>query len=174
MVELDTIVGLCKRRGFIFQSSEIYGGLGSAWDYGPLAWSSSGTSRTSGGGTTSSSGGHGRDRPRHHDASDVWKASGHADHSPTRSPDARSAAATTGRTTCPTPSARASGPRAAEAGGGAVLNRNDPPRRWPTGSRTTPQARPNLKDPAILADPGRMATRCPTAAGRSPIRSPPT
>ncbi len=35
-VELDTIVSLCKRRGFIFQSSEIYGGLGSAWDYGPL------------------------------------------------------------------------------------------------------------------------------------------
>jgi glycyl-tRNA synthetase len=36
MVEMDTIVSLCKRRGFIFQSSEIYGGLGSAWDYGPL------------------------------------------------------------------------------------------------------------------------------------------
>ena len=36
MVDLDTIVSLCKRRGFIFQSSEIYGGLGSAWDYGPL------------------------------------------------------------------------------------------------------------------------------------------
>jgi len=36
MVELDTIVSLCKRRGFVFQSSEIYGGLGSAWDYGPL------------------------------------------------------------------------------------------------------------------------------------------
>jgi glycyl-tRNA synthetase len=33
---LETIVSLCKRRGFIFQSSEIYGGLGSAWDYGPL------------------------------------------------------------------------------------------------------------------------------------------
>jgi len=36
MVDLDTIVSLSKRRGFIFQSSEIYGGLGSAWDYGPL------------------------------------------------------------------------------------------------------------------------------------------
>jgi glycyl-tRNA synthetase len=35
-VEMDTIVSLCKRRGFIFQSSEIYGGLGSTWDYGPL------------------------------------------------------------------------------------------------------------------------------------------
>ena len=35
-VPLDKIVSLCKRRGFIFQSSEIYGGLGSTWDYGPL------------------------------------------------------------------------------------------------------------------------------------------
>lgn len=33
---MDTIVSLCKRRGIIFQSSEIYGGLGSTWDYGPL------------------------------------------------------------------------------------------------------------------------------------------
>ena len=36
MVDMDKIVSLSKRRGFIFQSSEIYGGLGSAWDYGPL------------------------------------------------------------------------------------------------------------------------------------------
>ncbi|NLC59482.1 MAG: glycine--tRNA ligase [Armatimonadetes bacterium] len=36
MVDMETIVSLCKRRGFIFQSSEIYGGLGSCWDYGPL------------------------------------------------------------------------------------------------------------------------------------------
>lgn len=35
-VEMDKIVSLCKRRGFIFQSSEIYGGLGSVWDYGPM------------------------------------------------------------------------------------------------------------------------------------------
>jgi glycyl-tRNA synthetase len=35
-VDMDTIVSLCKRRGFIFQSSEIYGGIGSTWDYGPL------------------------------------------------------------------------------------------------------------------------------------------
>src|SRR5918999_5635417 len=34
--DMDTIVSLCKRRGFIFQSSEIYGGLAGAWDYGPL------------------------------------------------------------------------------------------------------------------------------------------
>jgi len=33
---MDKIVSLCKRRGFIFQSSEIYGGLSGAWDYGPL------------------------------------------------------------------------------------------------------------------------------------------
>ena len=33
---LDDIVSLCKRRGFVFPSSEIYGGLSSAWDYGPL------------------------------------------------------------------------------------------------------------------------------------------
>ena len=31
---LDKIVALCKRRGFIFQSSEIYGGLASTYDYG--------------------------------------------------------------------------------------------------------------------------------------------
>lgn len=34
--DLNTLVSLCKRRGFVFQSSEIYGGLGSCWDYGPL------------------------------------------------------------------------------------------------------------------------------------------
>ena len=35
-VNLEKLVSLCKRRGFIFQSSEIYGGLASTWDYGPL------------------------------------------------------------------------------------------------------------------------------------------
>ncbi|WP_320127954.1 glycine--tRNA ligase [uncultured Sphaerochaeta sp.] len=35
-VTMDKIVSLCKRRGFIFQSSEIYGGLNGAYDYGPL------------------------------------------------------------------------------------------------------------------------------------------
>ena len=35
-VDMETIVSLCKRRGFIFQSSEIYGGAGGCWDYGPL------------------------------------------------------------------------------------------------------------------------------------------
>lgn len=33
---MEKIVSLCKRRGFIFQSSEIYGGCGGIWDYGPL------------------------------------------------------------------------------------------------------------------------------------------
>jgi glycyl-tRNA synthetase len=33
---MDKIVSLAKRRGFVFQSSEIYGGLSSAWDYGPM------------------------------------------------------------------------------------------------------------------------------------------
>jgi len=33
---MEKIVSLCKRRGFIFQSSEIYGGLSNTWDYGPF------------------------------------------------------------------------------------------------------------------------------------------
>ncbi|GMU80303.1 MAG: hypothetical protein AMXMBFR47_01740 [Planctomycetota bacterium] len=33
---MDKLTALCKRRGFIFQSSEIYGGIGGFWDYGPL------------------------------------------------------------------------------------------------------------------------------------------
>ncbi|MCX5716311.1 MAG: glycine--tRNA ligase [Candidatus Omnitrophica bacterium] len=33
---MEKLVSLCKRRGFIFQSSEVYGGLESTWDYGPL------------------------------------------------------------------------------------------------------------------------------------------
>lgn len=80
-VSMEKIVSLCKRRGFIFQSSEIYGGLGSAWDYGPLgielkrnlkeAWWKSVV--------------HGRDDVVGLDTSilmhpQVWKASGHADH----------------------------------------------------------------------------------------------
>ncbi|MBK5200565.1 MAG: glycine--tRNA ligase [Spirochaetaceae bacterium] len=35
-VTMDKIVSLCKRRGFIFQSSEIYGGLNGSYDYGPM------------------------------------------------------------------------------------------------------------------------------------------
>ena len=33
---MDSIVSLCRRRGFIFQSSEIYGGINGFWDYGPM------------------------------------------------------------------------------------------------------------------------------------------
>ena len=33
---MEKIVSLCKRRGFVFQSSEIYGGINGFWDYGPL------------------------------------------------------------------------------------------------------------------------------------------
>lgn len=33
---LDTITALAKRRGFVYQTSEIYGGLASSYDYGPL------------------------------------------------------------------------------------------------------------------------------------------
>ena len=33
---MERIVSLCKRRGFVFQSSEIYGGINSCYDYGPL------------------------------------------------------------------------------------------------------------------------------------------
>ena len=33
---MEKLVSLCKRRGFVYQSSEVYGGLGSVWDYGPL------------------------------------------------------------------------------------------------------------------------------------------
>jgi len=35
-LKMEDVVSLCKRRGFVFQSSEIYGGFASCWDYGPL------------------------------------------------------------------------------------------------------------------------------------------
>jgi glycyl-tRNA synthetase len=35
-VTMDKIVSLCKNRGIIFQGSEIYGGMGNTWDYGPV------------------------------------------------------------------------------------------------------------------------------------------
>ncbi len=79
-ISMEQIVSLCKRRGFIFQSSEIYGGLASAWDYGPLgvelkrnlkaAWWKSVV--------------HGRDDVVGLDTSilmhpDIWRASGHTE-----------------------------------------------------------------------------------------------
>ena len=33
---LDNVIALAKKRGFVFQAGEIYGGSRSAWDYGPL------------------------------------------------------------------------------------------------------------------------------------------
>ena len=36
MYKLETIISLAKHRGFVFQSSEIYGGLNGCWDFGPL------------------------------------------------------------------------------------------------------------------------------------------
>jgi glycyl-tRNA synthetase len=33
---MEKLVSLAKRRGFVYQSSEIYGGTGAVWDYGPL------------------------------------------------------------------------------------------------------------------------------------------
>lgn len=76
---LQTLVSLCKRRGFVFQSSEIYGGLNSCWDYGPLgvelklnikkAWWQAMTSRRDVVGLDASILMH----------PNVWKASGHVD-----------------------------------------------------------------------------------------------
>lgn len=36
LTDMQTLVSLCKRRGFVFPSSEIYGGINACWDYGPL------------------------------------------------------------------------------------------------------------------------------------------
>ena len=33
---MDTLVALCKNRGYVYPGSEIYGGLANTWDYGPL------------------------------------------------------------------------------------------------------------------------------------------
>jgi len=81
MVDMDKIVSLCKRRGFVFQSSEIYGGTGSCWDYGPLGvelknnvkrawWRDSVQNRSDMVGLDASILMHAK----------VWKASGHLDH----------------------------------------------------------------------------------------------
>src|SRR5215471_2397165 len=77
---MEKIVSLCKRRGFVFQSSEIYGGLNGCWDYGPLgvellrnlkeAWWRSMTNRDDIEGLDASILMH----PR------VWEASGHVQH----------------------------------------------------------------------------------------------
>ena len=77
---IDVLTSISKQRGFVFQSSEIYGGLGSTWDYGPLGielkrnvknlwWKSMVTARDNIVGMDASILMH----------SDVWRASGHID-----------------------------------------------------------------------------------------------
>ena len=77
---MDKIVSLCKRRGFIFQSSEIYGGLASTFDYGPLGAELKNTVKAA----WWKANVHDRDDMVGLDASilmhpDVWKASGHTE-----------------------------------------------------------------------------------------------
>ena len=77
---MEKLVSLCKRKGFIFQSSEIYGGLNGCWDFGPLgvellrnfkeAWWQTMTSREDVEGIDASILMH----PR------TWEASGHVEH----------------------------------------------------------------------------------------------
>jgi len=79
-MEMKKLVSLCKRRGFIYPSSEIYGGINGCWDYGPLGvelkrnikelwWKDVVLSRTNVVGMDASILMH----------SDVWRASGHVD-----------------------------------------------------------------------------------------------
>ncbi|MHC4635833.1 MAG: aminoacyl--tRNA ligase-related protein, partial [Planctomycetota bacterium] len=80
ITKLEDIVSLCKRRGFIFQSSEIYGGLASCYDYGPLGVELKNNVKQAWWKATV----HGRDDIVGLDSSIlmhplVWKASGHAD-----------------------------------------------------------------------------------------------
>jgi len=77
---MEKIVSLCKRRGFVFQSSEIYGGLSSVWDYGPLGVELKRNVKDAWWKTVV----HDRDDVVGLDAGilmhpDVWKASGHVD-----------------------------------------------------------------------------------------------
>jgi len=80
LTKLEDIVSLCKRRGFIFQSSEIYGGLASCYDYGPLGVELKNNVKTAWWKSVV----HSRDDIVGLDCSIlmhplVWKASGHAD-----------------------------------------------------------------------------------------------
>jgi len=77
---MDKVISLCKRRGFVFQSSEIYGGLASTWDYGPLGVELKRNVKSAWWKSTI----HDRDDVVGLDASilmhvDTWKASGHAE-----------------------------------------------------------------------------------------------
>lgn len=78
--QMEKIVSLCKRRGFIFQSSEIYGGCGGVWDYGPLGAELKRNLRTAWWNTMTRE----REDVLGLDASilmnpAIWKASGHVD-----------------------------------------------------------------------------------------------
>ena len=107
---MDKIVALCKRRGFIFQSSEIYGGLASTYDYGHYGvllknnvkaewWRAMIQERDDIVALDAAILMH----PR------VWEASGHLEGSPTRSCSAWASARGAGaRTTCARLSPRAS------------------------------------------------------------------
>ena len=52
-VEMEQLVALCKRRGFVFPASEIYGGINGFWDYGPLGTQLKNNIRDGGGRTHS-------------------------------------------------------------------------------------------------------------------------
>jgi hypothetical protein len=56
VADMEKIVSLCQRRGFVFPSSEIYGGLSGCWDYGPLGVEMKRNIKARGGGATSASG----------------------------------------------------------------------------------------------------------------------
>lgn len=78
---MENLVSLCKRRGFVFQSSEIYGGINGFWDYGPLGIELRRNIRESWWNRMVDS----RDDIVGQDASivcapQVWQASGHIDH----------------------------------------------------------------------------------------------
>lgn len=80
LAQMEKIVSLCKRRGFIFQSSEIYGGCGGVWDYGPLGAELKRNLRTAWWNTMTRE----REDVLGLDASilmnpAIWKASGHVD-----------------------------------------------------------------------------------------------
>ncbi len=80
IAQMEKIVSLCKRRGFIFQSSEIYGGCGGVWDYGPLGAELKRNLRTAWWNTMTRE----REDVLGLDASilmnpAIWKASGHVD-----------------------------------------------------------------------------------------------
>ena len=86
---MEAVTSLAKRRGIAFQSSEIYGGLRSSWDYGPLGVELRRNVRER---LVAVDGPaprrHRRPRGGDHHAPRVWEASGHVAGFPTRSSSA--------------------------------------------------------------------------------------